>query len=115
QWASATRRKDAACLPARLLVQGAAAALLGDADRADPILAEAVERAAQIGSTETHAVAVGELSLIAAARDDLRTADALAEEAQRVVEEGELRSYPTSALALAASAPRRVREWAGGP
>ncbi len=63
----------------------------------------------EIGSTETHAVAVGERSLIAAARDDLRTADALAEEAQRVVEEGELRSYPTSALALAASARSRLR------
>jgi LuxR family maltose regulon positive regulatory protein len=101
--------KDDAWLPAALLVQGAAAVLLGDADQADPILAEAVERAAQVGSTETHAVAVGERSLIAAARDDLRTADALAEEAQRVVEEGELRSYPTSALALAASARSRLR------
>jgi LuxR family transcriptional regulator, maltose regulon positive regulatory protein len=101
--------KDDAWLPAALLVQGAAAMMLGDADRADPILAEAVERAARIGSTETHAVAVGERSLIAAARDDRRTADALAEEAQRVVEEGELRSYPTSALALAASARSKLR------
>jgi LuxR family transcriptional regulator, maltose regulon positive regulatory protein len=101
--------KDDAWLPAALLVQGAAAALLGDADRADSILAEAVERAAQIGSTETHAVAVGERSLIAAARDDLRTADALAEEAQRVVEVGELDRYPTSTLALAAAARSRLR------
>ena len=101
--------KDDAWLPTALLVQGAAALLLGDSDRADPILAEAVERAARIGSTETRAVAVGERSLIAAAQEDLRTADALAEEAQRVVEEGELRSYPTSALALAASARSRLR------
>jgi LuxR family maltose regulon positive regulatory protein len=101
--------KDDAWLPAALLVQGAAAALLGDTDRADSILAKAVERAARIGSTETHAVAVGERSLIAAARDDLRTADALAEEAQRVVEVGQLDSYPTSTLALAAAARSRLR------
>ena len=107
--AIANLAKDDAWLPAALLVQGAAAALLGDTDRADSILAEAVERAARIGSTETHAVAVGERSLIAAARDDLRTADALAEEAQRVVEVGELDSYPTSTLALAAAARSRLR------
>jgi LuxR family transcriptional regulator, maltose regulon positive regulatory protein len=101
--------KDDAWRPAALLVQGAAAVLLGDSNRADTILAEAVERGARIGSTETHAVAVGERSLIAAARDDVRAADALAEEAQRVVEEGELGSYPTSALALAASARSRLR------
>jgi LuxR family maltose regulon positive regulatory protein len=95
--------------PAALLVQGAAALLLGDTDRADPIFAEAVESSARIGSTETHAVAAGERSLIAAARDDVRAADALAEEARRVVEEGELGGYPTSALAFAASARSRLR------
>jgi LuxR family maltose regulon positive regulatory protein len=47
--------------------------------------------------------------MLAAAREDVRTADALAEEAQRVVEEGELADYPTSALALAASARSRLR------
>jgi LuxR family maltose regulon positive regulatory protein len=102
--------KDDAWLPAALLVQGAAAALLGEVGRADSIFAEAVERAARIGSTETHAVAVGERALIAAARDDVRAADTLAEEAQRVVEEGELAGYPTSALALAASARSHLRQ-----
>jgi LuxR family maltose regulon positive regulatory protein len=68
-----------------------------------------VERAATIGSTETRATALGERSMLAAAREDVRTADALAEEAQRVVEEGELADYPTSALALAASARSRLR------
>ena len=54
---------------------------------ADSILAEAVEQLLPgISSTETHAVAVGERSLDRSSpRDDLRTADALAEEAQRVV------------------------------
>jgi len=95
--------------PAALLVRGAAAMLLADREGADAALVEAVERAATTGSTETRAIALGERSLLAAAREDVRTADALAEEAQRVVEEGELADYPTSALALAASARSRLR------
>jgi LuxR family transcriptional regulator, maltose regulon positive regulatory protein len=95
--------------PAALLVQGAAAALLGDSERADPILEDAVDRAATIGSTETHSIALGERSLIAVEHEDVRASDALAEEAQRVVEEGDLAGYPTSALALAASARSRLR------
>ena len=95
--------------PVALLVRGAAAMLLGAFERADAVLAEAVERATTIGSTETRAIALGERSMLAAAREDVRTADALAEEAQRVVEEGELADYPTSALALAASARSRLR------
>jgi LuxR family maltose regulon positive regulatory protein len=83
--------------------------LLGDTENADAALVEAVERAATAGSTETRAIALGERSMLAAAREDVRTADALAEEAQRVVEEGELADYPTSALALAASARSRLR------
>ena len=55
------------------------------------------------------AIAVGERSLIAAARGDVRAADDLAEEAQRVVEQGELDDYPSSALALAASARSQLR------
>ena len=95
--------------PVALLVRGAAAMLLGAFERADAVLAEAVERATTIGSTETRAIALGERSMLAAAREDVRTADALAEEAQRVVEEGALADYPTSALALAASARSRLR------
>jgi LuxR family maltose regulon positive regulatory protein len=95
--------------PAALLVRGAADTLLGDTKNGDAALAEAVERAATNGSTETRAIALGERSMLAAAREDVRTADALAEEAQRVVEEGELADYPTSALALAASARSRLR------
>ena len=101
--------KDDAWAPAALLVQGAAALLLGDVDRGDSILEQAIEQAARIGSTETHAIAVGERSLIAAARGDVRAADDLAEEAQRVVEQGELDDYPSSALALAASARSQLR------
>ena len=95
--------------PAALLVRGAASMLLGDTENADTALAEAVERAATTGSTETRAIALGERSMLAAAREDIRTADALAEEAQCVVEEGALADYPTSALALAASARSRLK------
>jgi LuxR family maltose regulon positive regulatory protein len=101
--------RDDAWLPAALLVNGVAASLLGDVDRADAFLAEAVERAARLGSTETRAIAAGERSLIAAARDDVHAADSLAEEAQRAVDEGELGSYPSSTLALAASARSSLR------
>jgi LuxR family transcriptional regulator, maltose regulon positive regulatory protein len=100
---------DDAWRPAALLVRGAADMLLGDTENADAALVEAVERAATTGSTETRAIALGERSMLAAAREDVRTADALAEEARRVVEEGDLAGYPTSALALAASARSRLR------
>jgi LuxR family maltose regulon positive regulatory protein len=95
--------------PAALLVRGAADTLLGETEHADEALEEAVERAATNGSRETRAIALGERSMLAAAREDVRTADALAEEAQRVIEEAELADYPTSALALAASARSRLR------
>jgi LuxR family transcriptional regulator, maltose regulon positive regulatory protein len=95
--------------PAALLVRGAAAMLVADLERADAVLSEAVERAATAGSTETRAIALAERSLLATAREDVRVSDALAEDAQRVVEEGDLAGYPTSALALAASARSRIR------
>jgi LuxR family maltose regulon positive regulatory protein len=47
--------------------------------------------------------------MVASARGDVRAADALAEEAQRVVEQGELGDYPSSALALATSARTQLR------
>jgi LuxR family maltose regulon positive regulatory protein len=83
--------------------------LLAELEPADAVLSEAVERAASTGSSETLAIALGERSMLAAAREDVRASDALAEEAQRVVEDGELADYPTSALALAASARSRIR------
>jgi LuxR family maltose regulon positive regulatory protein len=101
--------EDDAWRPAALLVQGAAAVLLGDSDRGDSILAEAVEKATQLGSTETWVVGLGERSLLAAARDDQHEAEDLALEAHRLVEDGELGSYPTSALALVASARSQLR------
>jgi LuxR family transcriptional regulator, maltose regulon positive regulatory protein len=100
---------DDAWRPAALLVRGAAETLLADLESADATLAEAVDRAATTGSAETRAIALGMRSMLAAAREDVRTADALAEEALRVIEEGELADYPTSALALAASARSRLR------
>ena len=57
---------------------------------------------------ESHALALSERSLLAAGRDD-DGAEALALEAQRLIEEGELDGYPTSALDLAATARALLR------
>ena len=92
-----------------LLTKGAAAILLGENDRADSILAEAVLEAERLGATETRAVAVGERSLLAASRDDQHRAEELAFEAYGLVEDNELADYSTSALALAASARALLR------
>jgi LuxR family transcriptional regulator, maltose regulon positive regulatory protein len=101
--------QDETWRPSALLVEGAAAILLGDDDRADSILAEAAVEAERLGANETHAVAVGERSLLAAARDDQHGAEELAFEAHHLVEDNELDDYATSALALAASARALLR------
>ena len=100
---------DEAWLPAALLVHGAAALLLGENELADAILVEAAEASERLGSTETRVVATSERSLLAAAREDRQEADLLALEARRLVDEGELSGYATSALALVASARALLR------
>jgi LuxR family maltose regulon positive regulatory protein len=101
--------RGAAWRPSALLVEGAAAVLLGEDERADPILAEAAVEAERLGSTETRVIAVGERSLLASARGDYRQAEVLALEACDLVEDTELKDYSTSALALAASARALLR------
>jgi LuxR family maltose regulon positive regulatory protein len=90
--------------PSALLVRGVAAALVGEVELADLIFAAAAQEADGLGSTETQVIALGERALLAAGRGDHHQADLLASEACRLVEEGELGAYATSALALAASA-----------
>ena len=53
-----------------LLLQGSAYSLLGDDEKADAILGEAVDEATRRGSNDTRVVALSERSLIATARDD---------------------------------------------
>ena len=99
----------AAWRPSALLVEGAASILLGNNEKADPILAEAALEAERLGSTETRVVALAERSLLAAARDDYQEAETLATEACELLDETELTDYSTSALPLAASARALLR------
>jgi LuxR family maltose regulon positive regulatory protein len=95
--------------PSALLVEGAAAILLGQNAKAEQILEEAALEAERLGSTETRVVALGERSLLAAARNDYHEAEAIALEACDLLEETELTDYSTSALAFAASARAMLR------
>jgi LuxR family transcriptional regulator, maltose regulon positive regulatory protein len=101
--------EDDAWLAEALLVRGVAAVLAGENEQGDSILAEAVAAAARLGSTEASVVALGERSLLATASGDHERADALSQEAHGLVESGNLGSYPTSAVALVASARSRLR------
>jgi LuxR family maltose regulon positive regulatory protein len=102
-------RRGATWRPSALLVEGAAAILLGDDAKADSILEEATLEAERHGSNETRVMALGERSVLAGARGDFQEAEGLAVEACELVEDTELKSYSTSALALAASARAMLR------
>jgi LuxR family maltose regulon positive regulatory protein len=91
--------------PWALVVNGTAHVLLGEDELADQVFAVAATGSTQ---PESHALALSERSLLAAGRDDER-AEALALEAQRLIEERELDAYPTAALDLAATARALLR------
>jgi LuxR family transcriptional regulator, maltose regulon positive regulatory protein len=101
--------EDDAWLPGALLARGVAKVLTGESEQGDSILEDAVEAAARLGSAETSVVALSERSLLAAAWGDHGRAETFAHEAHDLVESGNLGSYPTSALALAASARALLR------
>ena len=86
--------------PWALVVNGTAHLLLGDQDQADRAFAGA---AAVSDQPESHSLALSERSLLAAGRDD-DLAEGLALEAHRLIEEGQLDGYATSALDFAATA-----------
>ena len=94
--------------PWALVVNGAAYLLLGQEDRADRLLATAAEASDRVGRAETRALALSERSLLAAGRDD-EEAEILAREAHRLIEDGQLDAYATSALDLAATARALLR------
>jgi LuxR family maltose regulon positive regulatory protein len=94
--------------PWALVVNGAAHLLLGEDDRADRVLATAAEASDAIGRAEIRALAISERSLLAAGRDD-EEAEILALEAHRLIEDGQLDAYTTSALDLAATARALLR------
>jgi LuxR family maltose regulon positive regulatory protein len=94
--------------PWALVVIGAAHLLLGEDDLADRLLATAAEASDRLGRAESRALALSERSLLAAGRDE-EEAETLALEARRLIENGELDAYATSALDLAATARALLR------
>ena len=94
--------------PWALVVNGTAHLLLGEGERADRALAKAAEASNRLGRAESRSLALSERSLLAAARDD-DEAETLALEAHRLIEDGELDAYATSALDLAATARALLR------
>ena len=101
--------RDNPVRPCALMALGAGYMLLGQNDRADAILAEAAAEAHRLGAIDTHVVAIGERSIIAAAQNDAPAADRLALEAQELVEQSSLGGYGTTAIALTASARASLR------
>ena len=91
--------------PWALVVNGGAYLLLGDEEAADRVFAEAATTSAQ---PESQALALSERALLAARHDD-DLAETLALEARRLIEDGQLDNYATSALDLAAGARALLR------
>jgi LuxR family maltose regulon positive regulatory protein len=94
--------------PWALVVNGTAHLLLGEEERADRALAKAAEASDRLGRAESRSLALSERSLLAAARDD-DEAETFALQAHRLIEDGELDAYATSALDLAATARALLR------
>jgi LuxR family transcriptional regulator, maltose regulon positive regulatory protein len=101
--------RDSKLRPSAYASLGTGYLLLGQDERADGIFATAAAEAARLGTADTRVLAVGERSLIAAARDDAPATEALAHDAQHLVEERSLESSATSAAAFAAAARAALR------
>jgi LuxR family transcriptional regulator, maltose regulon positive regulatory protein len=90
--------------PYGLLLQGTAYALLGESERADPILSRAVHAAGRLGSNETCALASTQRALLAADEGDRVRAGQLLDGAVDRIHRSGLETYPTSALTFATAA-----------
>jgi LuxR family transcriptional regulator, maltose regulon positive regulatory protein len=100
--------------PAALHMRGCAAMLLGADNEADELLAEAARAADAQRCPERKMLAVAQRSFIALRRGDLDGAGALSAQASEILLQAELKTYPTSALVLAAAARTALRHgrWA---
>jgi LuxR family transcriptional regulator, maltose regulon positive regulatory protein len=87
-----------------LLLEGVANVLAGEADRADPILAHAAERAIHIGALPTAAAALAQRALVAIERHDWIQAETLIERALELARVGQLSDYEMSPLIHALAA-----------
>jgi LuxR family transcriptional regulator, maltose regulon positive regulatory protein len=92
------------------LLEGIGYLLAGQADRADPTLAHAVEVATEARALPAAATALAERSLVAMDHQDWKQAITLAEQAQGVVRVGELDGYVASALVHAVAARVAVHQ-----
>jgi LuxR family maltose regulon positive regulatory protein len=84
--------------PTAQLLEGICYLLAGQADRADQLLARAVEVATEAGALPVAAFALAERSLVAIEDQNWKQAAALAEQASAVVRDGQLDGYVVSAL-----------------
>ena len=87
-----------------LLLEGVAWLLGGRPDRADPVLADAVEVALQDDAVPAASTALAERAMVAAGRRDWDAAAALVDQALGILRSGRLDDYPHSALVHAVAA-----------
>ena len=93
-----------------LYTQGVSYLLEGSPDRADPLLARAVEIASDAGPSPLGALVLAEQCAVAAERDRWAEVTALAGRAVTIVTDGRLDDYWTSALVYAWAARAAVHE-----
>jgi len=84
-----------------LLLEGIAYLLAGEVDRADPILAHAVDVATDAGATPAAATALAQRAIVALHRGEWPEAETLAERALGVMRAGHLDDYAMSPLVYA--------------
>jgi LuxR family transcriptional regulator, maltose regulon positive regulatory protein len=87
--------------PTALALEGVSWLLEGAPERADPILARAVEVGLDIGAWPATAAALAERAVVAILRGDWQDAETLAEQALAIVQDGHLDDYAPSAIVYA--------------
>lgn len=90
--------------PEALVLEGIATLLVGDADMADDILADAIESGERIGAFPAVSVALAERSLLAVGRGNWPAARGFADRALAAVEMGHLDEHLLSSITFAAVA-----------
>lgn len=79
-----------------LLLEGVADVLAGEADRADPVLAQAAELAPHISALPAASAALAQRALVAIARQDWIEAETLADRALEIARDRQLNDYEMS-------------------
>jgi LuxR family maltose regulon positive regulatory protein len=87
--------------PTALALEGVGWLLEGEPDRADPLLARAVEAGVDIGAWPVTAAALAERAIVAIGRGDWHEAESLAERGAAIARDRHLTDYGSSALVYA--------------